>query len=224
MRGYYEVARTEVKKEKIESHEVTFYVDDEGTWYAGAAILDRSVFGKSLIEARTKVRAQLRRATAKLEIKAHLVNMLPESEIEKPWYQRNDKIRANKIRPITITGIATRGSSEVLYTFDDSGAKSKKGGAGHSDPEEIGIPCRRLNEAEQAEYRRIRDAHDAAYLELKAWIDAHKIENLKIFVEQKIQEAIDEQPAEPEATADPRTDPPLRDSRMDGIKKGRRRG
>lgn len=215
--GFYG-ARTEVKKEKIESHEVTFAVNEDGTWFAESAILDNAIAGKSLQEVTTKIRATLRRAVMKLAIKATLVNTLPESEVEKDWYNRDDSKRANMIRPITLTGISPR-HGEVLYTFDDSGRKTKKKNSHQSnaDPDSIGIVCRRLTKAEEKEYRTLRDAFDDSRSALEAWIRNHRIENVTTFMEEQIQSRIDAEPAVEEPETDPRESAPTR-------KPGRRRG
>ena len=202
--------RTEVKKEKIESHEVTFSVDDEGTWYASAALLDDAVWAKSLQEVRTKVRAKLRRATMKLAIKATIVNVLPDSEREKSWHSRDDAARANEIRHITLTGISVRGGSsygEVMYSFDESGEKAKKKNVhqSHTEPDQVGVVCRRLTKPEEKEYRTLRDAFDNARDALDAWIKDHRIENVTAFLEEQIQQKIDAEPSEEEPeTEDPR--------------------
>lgn len=211
-------ARTEVKKEKIEGHEVTFSVDEDGTWYASAAILEQSVWGKTVPETRAKVTAKLRRVTAKLEIKAHLVNLVPEEYLHKPWYEQKKAV-PNLVRPITLTGISQR-SSDVMYRFDDSGGVGKKSPhQSHTDPTSIGVVCRRLSKAEEAEYVKRRKAFDDATAALDEWITAHKIENVETFMEQKISEAVDqaEPESEPEPTEDPR-EAPLRDSRLDGTR------
>jgi hypothetical protein len=205
--------RTDVKKEKIEGHDVVFSVDGDGVWYASAAVLEYPVHAKTIIEARAKVTSKLRRATAKLEIKAHLVNVLPESEGVKEWYNRSDKIKANLLRPITLTGIAQR-SNDVMFTFDDSGAKSKKSRhQAHSDPDSVGVVCRRLTVPEQAEYRKLRDEYDYAVSSLDSWIRDHKIADVAAFLEEKITEAVDRVDVEEPATADPRVQAPKRGRR-----------
>jgi hypothetical protein len=208
--------RTKVKDEKIEGHVVEFKVDGEGQWYASTAILHGEVWGKTIIEARAKITARLRRATVKLAIKAHLVNVLPESELDKPWHSRNDAAKANMLRPITLLGISQRGG-DVMYQFDDSGAKSKRSCAGSQsrrDPDSIGVVCRRLTPSGEKEYRQLRDSFDAAHYALGAWIDANKIGNVKDFLESEIAAAIDKEPEVEDVSAVA----PLRDSRSDGAR------
>lgn len=230
--SYHDGSGTKVKDEKIETHTVTFYVTDDGTWKATAAVLDHAVLGKSLLECRTKVRGQLRRATVKLGIKAHLVNVLPEAELEKSWHSRDDKARANNIRPITLIGLSARSRGDVMYTFDDSGGKGKKTPhQSHTDPDAIGVVCRRLTPDEQKGYRALRDGFDNSRDALEKWIKDHAIPNVTTFMEEKISEAVDALPTDddPEDDADPRTgknplDVPLRDQRLDKPKKAGRRG
>jgi len=190
-------------EEKIEGQQVVFDVTNTGLFETVYG--DHRYQAPTLTECRNKVRAAIRRSLIKLEIKAHVVNMFPESEEFKPWYERK-KVPKNVVRAIVIRGFDAR-SYEPLVEFAD-GRRSKVSRRDWRDGH--GDVVRQLSEKEVAEYQRLVDAKYKANSEFDQWMENHQIKDLEAYIKAEIEKRLDEQK---EPTGDPRIDPGVRKRR-----------
>lgn len=178
----------ELKKETIEGQEVTFFVNEDGGFFARTPLLesyDRAY--PNIAEARTKIRGMLRRATTRLEIKAHSINELSPEDRARPWHKRHENVEANKVRPVTITGIATR-NNNVLVTYEDSGEKENHGRGGSFDQE--AILTRRLTSDEIKTYGRLFREMKDSEAAFKSFVESVQIQNPEEYVAKAIEDAI----------------------------------
>jgi hypothetical protein len=195
-----------ISTEKIEARDVEFSFDaahsEFSAWIEEANVFARA---KTLEECRRKARAMIRRALAKLELKAHIVNAYHDDFADLSWHQRKNA-HANLVRPITIRGIDGR-SGEPLFEYEDSGRKTKK--SRHSFDGDAGVIVRRLTTGEVKEYRKLRDARDEAEGAFKLWIEEHEIKSVESWVKEKLEASIQDDGGDSEqSTGDPRVDAP----------------
>lgn len=209
-------------EEKFEGHEYRVDVRSDGSWSAAVSTMDGQTFSaKTLQELTTKVRAAIRRANAKLGIKATIVGIRADP-YSRNWDSRDDpKTWPTGTRDVTIRGWDERRRC-ILYEADGEKTAGRNAGGSRSGSGTLsaiglmsydveGMFTRRLSNDEVKRFTELVMARESADRDLIKFLEDVRIANVEEFVEAEVQRLAEAPAAEP--IEDPRALPTKRAKR-----------